>query len=214
MSASVRRVFVFAFVFALVTWLLMAFTKNAGASTHHTILLWPAPPLLLAAGLVTFRRWPRGSILAAALAVLICISNIFVSTTYFSHQIRNGGAVAWSDSLYSLSAMLSSERPDEVCLLDWGFFDNLRLLQKGTLKLCTLAAPTTEDEHIALRSKLSQKKVFFISHTEGNEFFPEAAKRFTSALQSAGYGVRILRTIADRNGRPTINVFTVTLPVQ
>ena len=36
-----RRVIVFALVFLLITWSMMAFTKNAGNGVHHTILLWP-----------------------------------------------------------------------------------------------------------------------------------------------------------------------------
>src|SRR5262249_37177632 len=69
----------FSLVFMVVVWALMAFTKDAGASVHHCVLLWPFPQLLIG---VAFASIPWKSI-AWALASVVIGSNLLVLDKYF-----------------------------------------------------------------------------------------------------------------------------------
>src|SRR5262249_16454845 len=59
-----RRAMLFAFVFMAAVWLLMAVTRNAGASVHHTALMWPFPQFFIAVafGAEWPQRWKRVAI--------------------------------------------------------------------------------------------------------------------------------------------------------
>jgi hypothetical protein len=57
-----RRTLMFYLVTLGIAWLLMAFTKGAGGSVHHVVLLWPIPDLFLAVAFAEVSRiWPAGS---------------------------------------------------------------------------------------------------------------------------------------------------------
>ena len=55
-STPVRRPFIFSAIAMLVAWLQMLFTRGAGASPHHVVLVWPFPVLLVAIGFAEASR--------------------------------------------------------------------------------------------------------------------------------------------------------------
>ncbi|HAX43740.1 MAG TPA: hypothetical protein DCY80_14430 [Solibacterales bacterium] len=65
-----RRVWLFLALAAVIGWLLMLVTANAGGAMHHTILLWPIPQMLaalaLAGAFLSLRRLWLGAPLALA----------------------------------------------------------------------------------------------------------------------------------------------------
>src|SRR5215472_9428008 len=82
------RIAWFAIVYCTVDWLTMAFTKDAGGSIHHTILLWPFP-ILFAAAVLSGIRWKW---LAIAAGVVLIALNLTVINQYLSQFERYGPA--------------------------------------------------------------------------------------------------------------------------
>ena len=211
-----RRVVAFALVFFLITWSMMALTKNAGNGVHHTILLWPMPQIVIASvvALAARHRYLIGVLASAAFVIVIAIGNVLALNTYYADEIRNGGTVAWTDAFYALSLDLSARHPDAVYLLDWGFFDNLRLLQKGRIDLRTFLEPKTLEERKHARADLRNPHILYVTHTEGNVFFEGDVRRFLAFAAQDGYRKEVLRTFSDRNGRPIIEMFGLVSPPQ
>jgi 4-amino-4-deoxy-L-arabinose transferase-like glycosyltransferase len=211
-----RRAILFALVFLLITWSMMALTKNAGNGVHHTILLWPMPQIVIASVVAwaARRRYLIGVVASAAFVIVIAIGNVLVLNTYYADEIRNGGTVAWTDAFCALSLDLSARQPDAVYLLDWGFFDNLRLLQKGRIDLRTFSEPETLEERKHANADLRNQNIFYLTHTEGNVFFESDVKRFITFAAREGYRKEVLRTFSDRNGRPIIELFGLVGPPQ
>src|SRR5439155_22031912 len=96
--------FLFFLVCGSAAWFQMAITKNAGGSAHHTVLLWPCPQILiaLASSQLCTRDWIGkrvarwcGCVLVAVLAT----SNILVVNEYYSHAIRNGPGINFTDAI-------------------------------------------------------------------------------------------------------------------
>lgn len=203
-----RRLCLAVVVFAVVTWGMMAVTKGAGGSTHHSVLLWPAPHILLGTALTGVGRATVARLSNWVLLMLVCASNVLVTTTYYTYQLRNGGTVAWTDAIYALSQRLEDISADsDVCLLDWGFFDSLRLLNVGRLRLCALNPPVSGTDMVAFRNQIANPKTFFVTHTEGNEFFGEDVRRVLAAAKVMGYVEREQEMFADSFGRPVIRIF-------
>ena len=209
-----RRVIMFALVFLLITWSIMAFTKNAGNGVHHTILLWPMPQIVIASvvALAWRRRYLIGVIVSAAFVIAIALGNVLALNTYYADEIRNGGTVAWTDAFDALSHDLSARHPDAVYVLDWGFLDNLRLLHKGKIYLETFRKPETVEERKHTAADLRNQNILYLSHTDGNIFFNSDVKQFLAFAAQAGYRKRVLRTFSDRNGRPIIEMFGLASP--
>jgi 4-amino-4-deoxy-L-arabinose transferase-like glycosyltransferase len=204
-----RRVVAFALVFLLITWSMMALTKNAGNGAHHTILLWPMPQIVIVSVVALAMRWRYliGLIASASFVTVIAIGNILALNTYYADEIRNGGTVPWTDAFYAVSLDLSARRPEAVYLLDWGFFDNLRLLQKGRIDLRTFLEPKTLEERKHATADVKNPNILYVTHTEGNVFFENDVKRFIAFAAQEGYRKEVLRTFSDRNGRPIIEMF-------
>ena len=204
-----RRIVTFALLFLIVAWSMMALTKNAGVSVHHTALLWPMPQIVMASLVaLAVRRFYRFGVLAAvALVTAIAIGNLLVLNTYYADEIRNGATVAWTDAFDSFSLDLSVRHPDAVYLLDWGFADNLRLLHKGKIDLRIFSKPKTSEERTFATAELRNGNLIYVTHTPGNIFFESDVKDFMTFVDEEGYRKDVLRTFSDRNGRPVIELF-------
>ena len=152
-----RSAFLFSLTYVAVTWAQMAFTKGAGTGLHHPVLMWPIPHLGIAAVLTAASR-KAGSVgaplLAGAVGIVCCV-NLLVTSTYYTNMLRNGGNAAWSDAIYSFSEALPGLRPSYVCVLDWGFYEPIRLLHRGRITPCVAAEPEREPEY-ARKNRLNQ----------------------------------------------------------
>jgi hypothetical protein len=192
----------FVSIFGIILWLQMAFTEGAGTGAHHTILLWPAPQFLIAAAL---SRW-RTSIVAGAVT-LACIANLALTSTYYTNMIRNGGALGSTEASWPASEAIKAIQPRELCVLDWGFFEIIRLLHQGRTPLCVIGVITNEQERRYILAKLQDESTFFIAHTEGNEFEQGSLKRFLDFASKGGYVPASVRIFEDLNGRRLIQLF-------
>ena len=199
----------FALVFILTAWSMMAFNKGTGDSVHHTILLWPMPQMAVAAVLsgVSFRFGRRGVLLLALVIAVVALSSLAVIGTYYTHEARYGGNIAWTDAFYPLSAALIENRPDKVFLLEWGFFDNLRLLSEGRLHLYNATAPSDENGRRRALEQIADERNVFVTHGAKYTIAPGITAPFLSYADGQGYERTDVRVFDDRNRRGTIEVF-------
>ena len=204
--------FLFALIFCIVTWFQMAFTPGAGGSPHHLVLIWPFPHLAIAAVLAeTSRRIGRfGLPVVSTLVLAVCLSNVAVISTYYSYMLRYGGVKEWTDAIYPAVEALPALRPSHVCFLDWGFHDNVRLLTRGRVNVCTAADATSEAE--SAKRQMALPDVVYMTHTKANQLQPELTKSFLALAASEGYRTTAERVFYDYNGRPMIEIFKLFRP--
>ncbi|MCL4401364.1 MAG: hypothetical protein M1436_01685 [Acidobacteria bacterium] len=201
------RAVAFAMVFLATGWLMMALNQGTGGGLHHVVLLWPMPQLIMA--VVFAGVLPRAS---AAIAAVIAFSGLLVLNTYYTQMQRNGTTVTWTDAIFDLSQVMRQIPAREVYVLDWGIIDGLRLLNRGALPLQVGSDPVSKpspgaDDLSAVREWTSTPSSVFISHADGSEFQPGAARRMEALAAAFGHRRETLAMIADRNGRPRFQVF-------
>jgi hypothetical protein len=202
------RAIAFALVFSIVLWLQMAVVDQGGTGTHHTVLLWPVPQFVIGTVLGTLAQRLRGGILIATVAVVVtCISNLAVIGTHYTNLIRNGAMVEWTDALWPLVDAIQTHRPAEVAIIDWGFFDNLRLLFPEQLRLSIVNPAGGINDAAYARSRLTDPNVWFLSHTPEKEIDTGSLKRFLDFMADEGFQPADVRIFNDFNGRPTIQAF-------
>ena len=154
----------FSLVFLGVAWASMLFTKGAGDSAHHTILLWPFPHLFIAAALAAacggssktpltnvrgsvdlrYRAATKGSglwrraILPAA-GIVLAAMNLLVVNQYIYQFECDGAAGNFTDALFPLSDAFRDPIPGQpeqpIYVMDWGMLNTLELFHRGHLLL-------------------------------------------------------------------------------
>jgi 4-amino-4-deoxy-L-arabinose transferase-like glycosyltransferase len=207
-----RPAFLFCAVYVAITWIQMAFTQNAGTGVHHPVLMWPMPHLGMAAVVTeASRKFGRaGMAILVSMGALVCGVNLAVTSTYYTNMLRNGGVKEWTDAIYPASAALPEMNPSHVCVLDWGFFEPIRLLHRGRLPLCAGVEPEAEPE--IFRRQLDLPNTLFIRHVEKQDVEAGRADRFVKAAEQAGYTQTSERVFYDYNGRPMIEIFKLFKP--
>lgn len=208
----------FALVAMAVAWVQMAATHNAGASAHHTVLLWPLPhmviALVFAAFAARFGKIVRGA-LTAAVAV-VGLSGLLVTNTYYADLIGFGGSTTWTDAIYPLEDRLVERPGGDLLVLDWGIFDSLRVLSGGRLNLRvasdTFASLPLDAEKQRVARDLVRPGNRFLAHTEAASFAPEVLRNLDAWARAEGYRKEGLEVIADRNGRPVFQIFRLSAP--
>ena len=208
-----RKAFLFAAVSLGVGFAQMYFGRGVGGTIHHLILLWPFPQFLMAIVFAaTAQRWGRyGTAAVVILLTLLCGSNLLLTNEYYARMVRNGGALNWTDAVFPLSAFLKNTAARSVTVVDWGYADTLRLLNQGKLPLrqaiSQLSRADLDDAGRAqLREFLAAPESLFVSHTEGNEFFPGSRSRLLAFAATEGYRENVIQTVRDRNGRAIFEV--------
>jgi hypothetical protein len=201
----------FCLVFCAVAWFFMASTRDAGASIHHTVLLWPFPQLFVAVAISQIPwKW-----LAASAAILLVVMNLLVINQYIAQFERNGADGPFSDAIYPLSAALSDVPGQKIYVLDWGIQNPLNLLHDGRLTMTSGHDPFMSDTpsdwlKAAADRMFRDPGGLFIAHTEKRENFTGVRQRFDQAAAAAGCHEASLQTIPDSNGRPVFEIFRLT----
>jgi 4-amino-4-deoxy-L-arabinose transferase-like glycosyltransferase len=198
----------FALVFMTVTWLAMAFTRDAGTGTHHAVLIWPFPQIFIATTLGSL-RWKPLAISAAAVLVGM---NLLVVNQYVLQLDRNGADGNFTDALPALSDVLHSTPGTTIYSTDWGIFYSLTLLNQGHLKLDAGDWPFMNDTPAEMdrqmRAKLfSEPDALFVGHVKEREAYIGVRERIEKAAQAAGYRKDLVRIVNDSNGRPVFEIF-------
>jgi hypothetical protein len=202
-----RQPILFSLIVLVVAWFHMAITRNAGGSVHHAVLLWPFPHLIVAVAAAEVSRKARW---AAAPLILVLAANLLVLNQYYVQMRRNGGAGNWSDACFPLNDRLAAMKPEFVLLADWGFFDTLRLLSRGSLRL-DWALDFGNDKNVA--RWLSLPGAVFVTHVPGSESFEGRREQLLAISKKLGYGRELVDTIYDRNRRPRFEIYRFTADV-
>jgi hypothetical protein len=203
-----RTAALFVLIAMAVAWLQMAFTQGAGTAAHHTILLWPLPAIGIAAvlaeasGKVKFGRAALVALVAAA-----CAANLAVLNTYYADLLLNGGTPSWTDAMYPALDTIHKMPKDGVCVIDWGFYDTVRLFERGRTELCAAAEPVDDEGRRIDLWQISHPRYVFLTHTEGNESFPGMTARYVQFAENSGFRRVNRQVFADTNGRNTVEVF-------
>ncbi len=200
----------FCLAFCIVAWFFMASTRDAGASIHHTVLLWPFPQLFVAVAISSIRwKW-----LAASIGVVLVAMNLLVVNQYVAQFERNGADGPFTDAIYPLSAMLSEIPGQTIYVLDWGMQFPLDVLHNGRLHMISGHDPFMTDTLSDLGKRVASNMFrdpagLFIAHTEKRENFAGVRKRFDEAAAAAGCREDSLQVVPDSNGRPVFEVFKI-----
>lgn len=213
-TTPARKPILFALVFMVVTWVQMGFTQEAGGGTHHTVLLWPFPHLVIAiafAQATGVLRRAGLAVLATAIAI-VCGSNVLVTNQHLAQLIERGAGAIWTDAIYPLAAYLETVPAKRVYIMDWGMFDALRILDQGRLPLAVgsdqVAKESMDDtDRRFLNEMLATSGAVYVGHTDGNEIFNGVSARMKAFAEAAGYHKQALKVIGDRNGRPMFEVY-------
>jgi len=198
----------FSLLFMAVAWWLMASTKDAGGSVHHTVLLWPFPQLFVAISIAAIRwKW-----LFVGITGLLVGLNLLVVNQYLAQFARNGAEGVYSDAMYSLSGALADDTRGTIYVLDWGIEFPLDLLHNGRLKMRSGHDPFVADTQSewakgARERMIEDRGAIFIAHAEKREVFGGVRSRFDKAVAEAGCRESDLRTIEDSNGRAVFEIF-------
>jgi hypothetical protein len=96
---------------------------------------------------------------------------------------------------------------EAVCVIDWGFFDTLRMFERGRTPMCLASEPVDDEHRQTALFQISQPRYVFLTHTDGNESFPGITARFVQFAESAGFGRINRQVFADTNGRNTVEIF-------
>ncbi len=213
-GSAASRASCFALVAMLVAWPQMAFNQGTGGSTHHVVLLWPFPHLMVAAVLAeaTSRLRRTGAWLLAAAAATLSGSSLLVTNQHLADLIRYGTGGVWSDAIEPLAQRLLRSEAGTVVTIDWGMLDSLRLLGRGRLPLYQaddLAAKDSlgADDRRVLEWLLGLPNPVFVGHTSREEVRPGSAARIAAHAATLGYSRQLLYTICDRHRRPIFEVF-------
>jgi len=196
----------FSVVFVSVAWIMMAFTRNAGAAAHHDVLLWPFP-ILFAVSALACLRWRWIMIAAAAAMVLM---NLLVVNQYILQFERDGAAGDYTDALFALNRELPENQT--IYVIDWGMSGTLQLTHLGRLRL-RWAQPALRGEapdpeqQAQLRAMLADTGAIWLGHAPGREAFPGMDAHLEQFASIAGYQRELIRTVADSNGRPVFEIF-------
>ena len=193
---------------------MLPFVK-AGAS-HHVILLWPLPQMLVVGALLAAGEWSGrpGAVLGAGTAVL-AVSGALVMNEYHASILRQGAGQYWSDAIHPLEASLETFAPGEIVCLDWGILYPLRYLGKGKLPLTlnAFALEAAGDQGRRNAAILArQTDNYYIAYAARHRLNGDALARLKAAAESAGLREQTLAVVKDRFERPVYRVWRYAGP--
>ena len=217
-----RKALLFCLAFLTFAWLLMALTRGAGGSVHHVVLLWPIPHMFIAIAFAEGSRhwrpihWQRAAscVLAVVMAYLVA-QNLLLTNEYLYRLVRFGGDRSWSDAIYPLSEEAGKLKAPQIVIDDWGIWNQLVLLHRGTLPLAMVTdsflSPAKSEQEKAFETGLLEQGVW-VGHTPEFQELSGWPEKITQAAAAAGFRKELLEVVADRNGRPTFEIFHFVRP--
>ncbi len=206
-----RRSAWFALIFIAVTWTAMSFSRDAGSSIHHTVLVWPFPQMFMAIALASV---PWRALLPAATTAMVAM-NLLVVNQYFAQFARNGAAGNFDDALLALPAAFPDPPKldvEHIYVVDWGMLNTLALYHQGRLPLFAGDPPFDTDTPNAGDLKyidfmMKDRHGLFVGHLPDYEVNRGVGKRIMKYAVERGLEKEVLRTIYDSNGRAVFEIF-------
>ena len=199
--------------------LLMFSTRDAGASVHHDILLWPLPQLLIAlAAVEAARRFRRRAQRIATVAVVVAVAtNLAVMNHLYARLQLRGPSVGWTDAVLPLAGELEQQGERNIFATEWGILQQLSYLRGGKVHvlwrsdgvLRDLNTPTSRE--LVLRS-LINPQTLYVGHGQPYELNPGTAVLLDGIAGNLGLQKVLLKVIPDSRGRPIFEVFEYRRP--
>jgi hypothetical protein len=203
-----RRRMAFCVVAFAVGWLLMLPFAMGGGGSHHVVLLWPLPQMLVALAACGVAGWfPRArAAVAWTLAAPVLLTSLLVTNEVHAQQTVYGTPRWWSDAIYPLRQLLETSRATGVSALDWGIEGPLRCLGQGNLPLVRLSdlpldAPTAK-----------RQRQLFIYYLDRSGLTGESLARVRAVARESGQREELVAEVADRNGWPVYRVVRFVAP--
>jgi len=213
-----RRVALLIAVAAAIAWAQMAWTREAGGSVHHAILLWPLLHLqaaLAAAGLME-SAGEQARVLALAAFALCAASNAAVLNTYLAQMIACGPAQVWTDASRTLVQFLEAQPGRAAFAADWGILHEIIFYGRNRIPVIGdadgLVLRAGEDPLAArrLEEALADPKQLFITWREGLDVFPNTRRKLIAFAEARGYRRTSVALIADRHGAAMFEIHEFT----
>lgn len=201
-----------------VAWAQMAWTREAGGSVHHAILLWPLFHLqaALAAAAVFDRAGRKAAVAVLAVFAGCALSNAAVLSTYMAHMIACGPQTVWTDASRTLVQFLEAQPGRAAFAADWGilheiiFYGKIRIPMIGHADGIVLNSGGNPQAARELEQALADPKQLFITFTEGRDVFPDTRKKLIAFAEARGYRRRSMALIADRHGAAVFEIHEFT----
>lgn len=200
-----RSAATFGIVSLLVAWIAMAGTSGAGAAAHHVVLLWPTQFIVIGAmvGELSRRHQWRSAVVAVAFALPVV--NLSVTAGYYQELLHNGPGIRWTQASMTLKEFLDKAGFDRIFIVDWGVYETLALLSKGSMPLLFANEYTSKDfttqRAAILGDIMRQSKTVFITHVPRYEQLHGVNAALESFAQRMGNRKSTIATIYDEFGR-------------
>ena len=200
------RAIFFAALALLSGWLVMFAFAMGGQGSHHMVLLWPLPHLIVACALGELaqrRRW-----IALTAATVIAGSEALVTNEYYAQIVRNGPQDYWTTAAEPLRAYLAEAAPNGIYPLEWGIMGPLRALGRGTLPIgftpewLDAGSEFRPQDRAALEHLLTVVNPYFVRYVDRTGRSNAAVERLVTRSAELGFREHPLATISDRHGRP------------
>ena len=185
-----RRRMAFCLVAFAVGWLLMLPFAMGGNGSHHVVLLWPLPQMLVASAACGVAAWfPRARAgIAWTLAAPVLLTSLLVLNQVHAQETVFGTPRFWTDAIYPLQRLLETSRAAGIYALDWGIEGPLRTLGQGRLPLERSTTPRFQ-------------RRLFIYYVDRSGLGGESLARMRELGRE-----ELVAEVADRNGRPVYRV--------
>ncbi len=198
-------------------WLLMVFTRGAGSSVHHVVLLWPIPHMCIAIAFAeaslhwrSVRSQRAGAYVLGFVIAYLAAQNLLLTNEYLYRLVRYGGDRSWSDAIYPLSEEAGKLKAPQIVIDDWGIWNQLVLLHRGKLPLAMVTdsflSPAKSEQEKAFETGLLESGVW-LGHTPEFQELSGWPEKIAQAAAAAGFHKEQLEVVADRNGRKTFEIF-------
>ena len=198
--------------------LLLATLTPGAFKIHHLILAYPFPHLLVATIVVRFARQcyrlraPLGAIASAAVVCICAFAPVTASMLRYRQIMvglqRTGGTDNWSDGIYALDSWLETHDPGQpVVSADWGIEPPLAVLSQGRLNCVDL---WLAQNATAYQSFFNVPGTRYVLHAPESTNFPESREIFLEGARARGLQTKLVDTVADRTGRPTLLVYILS----
>ncbi len=209
-----RKPMLFALVFLALVWTQMAVTVGAGTGAHHVVLLWPLPTFFIAVAFAELsKRIRSGTIVLAVTIAFLAGTNILVTNEYLKEFITYGPTRAWTDAISPLVEYLRPRTSNDIYTVDWGIFNQIRLLDRGTLKIQEMCfilnkESLNEADKSSLNNMLSSKDHLIVIHTRPFEAYKGVNARLAAIADKPEHKKELVTTIDDSHGRPVFEVLS------
>ena len=196
----------FLFITMSASWLQMAFNAGTGGAVHHAILLWPLPHIAVGImlGLLAESHHRKYSVAALMTSVVLLVSGLLVTNTYYAQLVRNGPTVQWTESSRDLTEILIAAKPSTIFVADWGVFEILRFFSEGALEISP-ADDSAPDSVLARR--LQTPNALFVGHTPEFTFRPAPRERLDVVAHKLQLRREIVHVLSDKFGRKIFEVY-------